>query len=94
MLYETPYYYASIVLHHERGVDWFEKHWEGYAPWIKEVKTVMRKFVLSCGQSLEGNVDGAVQEAHTTVGKVPEAVVKRRKEQRLLCLLDSDKEGT
>ena len=91
LIYETPYYYTSIILHPNHGVTWFEKHWKGYGPWIKEVKTGMRRFVVSFGQSLEGSEDEVeLQEERLVARKLPEAVIKRREEQRLLGLLDSD----
>lgn len=55
MFHETPHYYGSFILHPDHGLAWFEKHWKGYAPWIKEVKTDMKSFVESFGQSLDGS---------------------------------------
>ena len=43
--HEALYYYASIILHHDHDLAWFEKHWEGYASWVKEVRTGMKSFV-------------------------------------------------
>lgn len=95
MIYETPYYYASIILHPDHGIAWFERHWKGYAPWIKEVKTGMRKFVILFGERLERAVGETEQQAERIVArKLPDAVIKRREEQRLLGLLDSDDDET
>ena len=53
----------------------------------------MRRFVVSFGQSLENWEDEAeLQEERLVARKLPEAVIKRREEQRLLGLLDSDDE--
>lgn len=94
LIFETPYYYASIILHPDHGVAWFEKHWKGYVPWIKEVKTGMKKFVVAYGNELEENEEYPVaeHEERLVVRKLPDAVMRRREEQRLLGILDSDDE--
>lgn len=91
MIYQTPYYYASIILHPDHGVAWFDKHWKGYAPWVKKVKTGMKDFVITYGKTLEGDADSE-EEMRAVARKLPDAVVRRREEQRLLGILDSDEE--
>ena len=68
MFHETPYYYASIIVHPDHGLDSFKKHWKGYAPCIKEIKTGMESFAESFGQK-------AVQEGRSVRRKLPEAVL-------------------
>ena len=73
--HETPYYYASIILHPDHGFSWFEKHWKSYAWWIKEDKTGMKSFVESFGQSLDGSESKAVEEGRSVGRELTKAVL-------------------
>ena len=95
IIYDTSYCYAAIILHPGHGMAWFERHWKGYELWIKEVKTGMKNFVISFGDRLEENEAVVeVQEERRVARKLPNAVIERREEQRMLGLLDSDDDET
>ena len=47
LIYETPYYYAAVILHPSRQITWFERGWRGYSTCIRDVKRGMKDFVGS-----------------------------------------------
>lgn len=95
MICDTPYYYAAIIIHPDHGITWFERHWKGYAPWIKVVKTRMKNFVIPFGGRLEENEAVVeVREEQRVDRKLLNAVIKRREKQRMLGLLDLDDDET
>ena len=65
VFYVVPLHYTHIMVHPDHDLAWFEKHWEGYAPWIKKVsrgmKSFEKSFVKSVSQSLDGSKSEAVQ---------------------------------
>ena len=63
LIYETPYYYAVVILHPSKQIMWFEREWYGYSTWMKNVKKGMKEFVASYIKGL------AEAEDNTTPGQ-------------------------
>ena len=78
LIYETPYYYAAVILHPSRQITWLEEELHGYSTWIRDVKRGMKDFAASYIKALEDANDNTTPEPEQRrERKLPDAVIKR-----------------
>ncbi len=94
MVYDTPWYIASIILHPDLKMEWFETHWQRkYPDWVKTAKKQMQNFVDNFMKVLDDEhadlTSPEPEEVEIYKHKDPEHIRKRKELYRTL-ELDSD----